>query len=124
MTSWTDQRDQATAAFSRPFAETARREFRTTKARELKAVRLEQRTQRQALDTLRRRYESLRAVYLRITGTTYQAWTELGPHEEWEECLAAVKDEAVWDRLVERGISVELDTGKLDPAPRRRGGKR
>lgn len=123
VTEWSDQRDKAPADFSRPFAETAKREFRATKAAQLKLVGAEQRTQRQAMDAMRRKYESLRAVYLRITGTTYQAWTDLGPQAEWLECVEAVKDPSVWDRLVERGV-VELEAGKADPAPRRRGGKR
>ena len=99
-----DRVAQDLAAYSRPFAEGARAEFRAVKAEQLKAVQLERRTRRQALDTMQRKFAKLRAAYLRITGTTYQTWIDAGPHEEWKEVLEAVKDEAVWDRLVERGV--------------------
>ena len=107
MTAWTDQQDKALADFSRPFAKAALIDFRATKAKQLKLVGLERTTKRKAMDSMRRQYEKLRAAYLRTAGTTYQAWCELGPHAEWEEVLAAAGDDAVWDRLVERGV-VEL----------------
>jgi hypothetical protein len=107
MTAWTDQRDQALTEYSRPIAKAALLDFRAAKAQQLEHVKVERRTKRQALDTLRRKYERLRAEYLRIEGTTYAAWTAFGPADEWEECVAAAHDDAVWDRLVERGL-VEL----------------
>jgi len=107
MTAWTDQRDRAIAEHSKPFARAALLDFRAAKKRQLDLVRGEQRTKRQAMDSLRTKYEKLRAEYLRIQGTTYQAWLEHGPTQEWEECLGAAADDAVWDRLVERGL-VEL----------------
>jgi hypothetical protein len=105
MTAWLDQRDAALLAHSRPFATAAFHDFRALKAKVLKLVKGEQINKRQALDKLRRKYEKLRAEYLRIEGTTYSAWLEIGPTAEWDECIAAAKDDAVWDRLVERGLA-------------------
>lgn len=62
----------------------------------------EQETKRKVLDKLRRKYEKLRAKYLAVTGTTHTGWEQYGPAAEWEEVLAASRDDAVWDRLVER----------------------
>ncbi len=107
MSAWSDKRDQAANDYSRPFAQAALLDFRAVKAKQLEHIRLERRTVRQVMDSMRRSYEKLRAEYLRIAGTTYQAWLDAGPAAEWEECLQARKDEAVWDRLVERGV-VEL----------------
>lgn len=90
-------------------ARTALAEFRATKGSQLKLVASEQRTQRQAMESMRRRYEALRAVFLRLTGTTYRMWTEHGPQHEWEECVEAARDPALWDRLVERGLAQTSD---------------
>jgi hypothetical protein len=110
MTAWKNQRDKALNEYSRPFAEGAKLDFRAVKAKQLDAVRLERHTKRQAMDAMRRQYEKLRAKYLGITGTTYQAWLDFGPAAEWDECIAASRDDAVWDRLVERGLA-ELEKG-------------
>lgn len=92
---------------SRKHAGPAKREFLTHRAK-LFALHLgERKTKRQVIDSLRTKYESLRAAYLRIPGTTYDGWREHGPQADWDEVVAA-GDDAVWDRLVERcagGIS-------------------
>jgi hypothetical protein len=102
MTAWSDQRDAMLDTLSRQHAAPAKREFIALRDRQLVAHAGEQKTKRQVLDALRRKHESLRAAYLRITGTTYAGWLEHGPHAEWEEVLAAAADDATWDRLVER----------------------
>jgi hypothetical protein len=106
-TSWQDQRDDALAHVSRQHADPAKREFVLVRGRCLAALAGERRTKRQVLDTMRKKYESLRATYLRITGTTYEGWIKYGPHAEWQEVLAAAADDAVWDRLIERCVDKE-----------------
>lgn len=105
MTAWSDQRDKALADHSRPFAKAALLDFRAVKGKQLELLRHEKRTKRQALDSMRKAYEKLCAEYLRIEGTTYSGWTDFGPAREWDEVVAAACDEAVWDRLVERGLA-------------------
>lgn len=64
-----------------------------------------------AVKKLRTKYEKLTNAYLRAEGTTYAMWLELGPKAEWEEVLAATRDEAVWDRLLERCAPAAKDVG-------------
>lgn len=100
-----DEIDEALIEYSKPYAKCTLIDFRAVKGKVLRLVRLEQFTRREAIDTLRRKYVKLLAEYLRIEGTTYAGWIEHGPAQEWEEVLEAARDEAVWDRLVERGLA-------------------
>ena len=79
-----------------------KRRFISTKLAQLLAVGREQRTQREAIAAMRRKYVRLLADFLRVDGSTYGIWLELGPKPEWDEVLAAAEDPAVWDRLVEK----------------------
>lgn len=110
-TDWQKSRDAMLDETSRKYAIEARVAFREVEAAQLAAVAKELRTRRQALDSMRRSYEKLRAEYLRVPATTYDGWLEHGPHADWEEVLAATKDDAVWDRLVERGAP-EVSRGR------------
>jgi hypothetical protein len=83
----------------------AKREFVLVRGRELAALAGERKTKRQVLGTMRKKYEALRAEFLRITGTTYGDWIEHGPHAEWDEIIAAAADDGVWDRLTERCVA-------------------
>lgn len=103
--SWQKQRDEALDSFSVPHAKAANAEFRRIKDDQLAAVRAEKCSKRHALDAMRRKYERLRAAYLRVTGTTYSVWLSHGPQAEWDEVTSAALDDAVWDRLVERGVA-------------------
>lgn len=103
-TDWQRQRDDALEAFSAPHARTANAEFRRIKADQLAAVAAEKCSKRHAIDAMRRKYEKLRTDYLKITGTVYSVWLTHGAQAEWDEVLAAAMDDAVWDRLVERGV--------------------
>jgi hypothetical protein len=105
VTPYEKQRTEALAAFSRPFADRARVEFRELKAAQLAAVHSERRSLRQAMDSMRRSYEALRAGYIRVTGTTIAVWDLYGPNREWDECIHAAREPSVWDRLVERGLA-------------------
>jgi hypothetical protein len=105
MTAWSDQQESALLEYSKPFAHAALIDYRALKAKVLRLVQREQLDKRRAMDKLRRKYEKLRAEYLRITGTTYSAWREFGPTAEWDECVEAARHEAVWDRLVDRGLA-------------------
>lgn len=87
--------------YSKRRAEPFTRLFVKVKAEQLAAVRLEKRTRRQALDTMQKKYVALRAEYLKIIGTTYQGWLDHGPAKHWDEITFALRDDAVWDRLVE-----------------------
>src|SRR5260221_14509218 len=87
---------------SKRHASIALASFRKTKVGQLKLASVEKRTKRQVLDTLRRKFETLQAEYLRIPATTYEGWLTYGPKDEWEEGLAAVRDDAIGDRLGER----------------------
>jgi hypothetical protein len=100
-----DELDALLLVHSRPFARAALIDFRAAKAKALGGVQRDQLTKRETLEVLRRRYNKLLAEYLRIHETTYAGWLEHGPTQEWEEVLAAAKDDAVWDRLVERGLA-------------------
>ena len=91
-----------TASTSRLHGEPARREFIALRNELLGQLAREQNTKRQVIDALRRKHEKLRAVYLRIAGTTYQGWLDYGTQPYWDEVVAAARDDAVWDRLVER----------------------
>lgn len=101
MTAWSDERDAMLDVESKKQAAIAVEAFRATKGKELRAVAEERRTRRQAIETMRKKYEALRKVYLKAPLTTYDGWTQHGPGAEWEEVLAATRDDAVWDRLVE-----------------------
>lgn len=101
MTAWSDQQEAMFDAESKKHGAIALAAFRALKAKELKAVALEKSTRRQLLDTFRRKYEALRKVYLKTPCTTYDGWSKHGPAAEWEEVLAATRDDAIWDRLVE-----------------------
>lgn len=92
-------------ARSRPFCKAALFDFRDAKGKVLAAVTTERYTKRLAMETLRRRYIRILTEYLRVPGTTYSAWLELGPAAEWDECLSAAIDDAVWNRLCERGLA-------------------
>jgi hypothetical protein len=100
-----DDLDALLLKHSRPFARAALIDFRAAKAKALGGVQREQLTKREALEVLRRRYNKLLAEYLRIHETTYACWLEHGPSQEWEEVIQAARDDAVWDRLVERGLA-------------------
>lgn len=98
---WQRQRREGLDTFSIPIAEKARREFFHVKVQQLGKVAREERTVRQAMDTLRKKYDQLSATYLKVIGTTYEVWCTHGPKGEWDELIEARRDEAVWDRLVE-----------------------
>lgn len=85
--------------------------FIRARDRQLKEVRGETRTKREALDFLRRLYVRLTDDYLRKPGTTYSDWLDHGPQREWHEVLTAADDDAVWDRLLERFDAREVDRG-------------
>lgn len=86
---------------SRPHAREALASFRAAKARAIKAVAEEHTTKRGALKSLRAVYDRLLNDYLRADhGTTYQGWCEL-VKPEWDEFVAALSDDAIWDRLVD-----------------------
>lgn len=89
---------------SRQHAGPAKREFSALRDQLFAQFAAERKTKRQVLDSLRRKYEALRAAYLRVPGTTYDSWREHGPQAAWEEVGAATRDDAVWDRLVERCV--------------------
>lgn len=90
------------ATQSKANAQECARAFRRVKAKQLALVGAEQKTKREALDFLHRHFTKLRAFYLRIPATTYQDWIDFGAQADWEECVGAALDEAVWDRLVDR----------------------
>lgn len=102
---WQIQQHAALETFSVPHAEEARRSFRTVKARQLALVAAEQRTKRQAIDTMRGAFEKLSRDYLKIIGTTYAVWETHGPKAEWEEVIEAARFDHVWERLLERGLA-------------------
>lgn len=102
MTAWQDQRDAMLDATSKLHADPAKRLFIAFRAKVLDELAREQKTKRQVIDAMRRKYEGLRATYLRIPGTTYEGWLTHGPQPDWDEVIAAAADDAVWDRLVER----------------------
>lgn len=80
----------------------ARADFSTTKGLLLRDVGKERITQRDVLLRLRNRYDRMLRAYLREQGTTYEAWCDHGPKGELDEVLAAARDAAVWDRLVDK----------------------
>ena len=99
---WREQQTATLDAISRQHGAPAKREFVTHRNKSFAELAGELKTRRQILDSMRRKYEALRAVYLRVTGTTYEGWSKYGPQPEWDEVIAAAADDAVWDRLVER----------------------
>lgn len=92
-------------AHSRVYCRAALVDFRDAKAKVIELVRGEVYTKRRAIEALRKRYLRILTEYLRINLTTYSAWLECGPVAEWDECLAAEKDDAAWDRLIDRGLA-------------------
>jgi hypothetical protein len=102
MTPWQEQQAVMLDGISKKHAEPAKRAWIALRDALFADLATEQRTKRQVLDSLRRKYEALRAAYLRITGATYDGWGKHGPQPEWDEVIAAAHDDAVWDRLVER----------------------
>ena len=120
MTTAQQERHDATReTTSKLHAEPAKRLFIAFRARALDELAREQKTKRQVLDAMRRRYEALRAAYLRIPGTTYEGWLTYGPQPDWDEVIAAAAVDAVWDRLVER-CTRELRAERARPARGRR----
>lgn len=103
-TPWQLQQDAMFEEVSRKHGGEARRIFRSFKATTLADVARERLNKRKALDKMRRKFESLQAEYLRIPATTYDGWLKFGPKDEWDEVVHAAWDDAVWDRLVERGV--------------------
>lgn len=83
-------------------ARSARKNFCSRKELMLAAVASELRGATTVLVALERYYEKQTKDYLRSPATTYQAWLDHGPREDLEEVRAAIKDPAIWDRLVER----------------------
>ena len=83
-------------------AQYSRTEFIDTKRVLLRDVGRDRITQRDVLLRLRRRYDQLLQRFLREPGTTYAVWLEHGPKDELDEVLAAARDAAVWDRLVDK----------------------
>lgn len=92
--------DAAAAAVSLRHAKEALAWFRAAKQRALKEVAGERVTKRHAVDALQRHYSKLCDVYLRVAGTTYDVWCEV-VKPELDEVVAALHDDAVWDRLVD-----------------------
>lgn len=87
---------------SLPHAKAALDKFRAAKLRALTAVAEERVTKRGALKSLRSVYDRLLEDYLRADrSTTYQGWLDHGPKGEWDELVAALSDDAIWDRLVD-----------------------
>lgn len=83
-------------------AESMRSRFAAHKRSLLRAVAQERKTPSEVLDSLERLYTKLCTAYLRTDGTTYGDWLEHGPRAELDEVREALRDDAVWDRLVER----------------------
>lgn len=104
MTSWQEQQAAMLDAVSKRNGDPARRTFLALRAELFGELAGERKTKRQVIDSLRRKYEALRAAYLRINGTTYEGWRKHGPQDHWDEVIAAAADDAVWDRLVERCV--------------------
>ncbi len=118
----TPQQEQQAAALdatSKLHADPAKRLFIAFRARALDELAREQKTKRQVLDAMHRKYERLRAAYLRIPATTYEGWLTYGPQPDWDEVIAAAAVDAVWDRLVER-CTRELRAERGDRADQRR----
>ena len=88
-------------------ADNFKREFLALRARMLAAVAGDLKTKREAFATLRRKYQAQLEVYLRVPGTTYGDWLQHGPFPYYDEVVAAVEVDAVWDRLVERCAAPE-----------------
>lgn len=112
ITPWQEQQAAMLDAVSRQHAQPAQRTFLALRAELFTELAGERRTKRQAIDSLRRKYEALRAAYLRIAGTTYEGWRQHGPQDHWDEVIAAAADDAVWDRLVERCVCETARAGR------------
>jgi hypothetical protein len=102
VTPWQQQQQAMLDTISRGAGELAKADWLKVRARLFRQHAGELKTKRQVLDSLRRSYETLRAKYLKVTGTTYDGWKQHGPQPEWDEVVAAAHDDAVWDRLVLR----------------------
>jgi hypothetical protein len=76
--------------------------FVKTKRRLLRDVALERKSPRDVERLLERLYARQSRAFLATKGTTYGEWLEHGPQPELEEVRQARRDDAVWDRLVER----------------------
>lgn len=76
--------------------------FVKTKRRLLRAVAAERKTPREVEALLERLYARQERAFLAAKGTTYRQWLEHGPRAELEEVREARRDDAVWDRLVDR----------------------
>jgi hypothetical protein len=94
---------------SAAIAAKAKAAFIAARARQLGLVAGEVRTPRQALASLRARYEKLTSAFLKEAGTTYDVWIEHGPKAALDELEAAARDDAAWDGLLER-VSREKGT--------------
>lgn len=85
-------------------AKIARTAFSVRKEKALRKVGGEQLAPSDALSALEKLYAKQTAEFLRKRGTTYRAWLEHGPRGEIEELREARRDDALWDRLVDRAM--------------------
>jgi hypothetical protein len=80
-----------------------RRRFVKRKISLLRAVANEQKTPGETIAKLEKLYVKQTAEFLRSSrDTTYSDWLEHGPLGELDEVRAARRDEAVWDRLLDK----------------------
>jgi hypothetical protein len=77
-------------------------EYRATKTALLRDVAREKKTKADVVKLLRKRYDYALKRFLHADGTTYGEWLEHGPKNDLDEVLEAQRDEAVWDRLVDK----------------------
>ena len=83
----------------------ARGYFVKAKGRLLRAVAAERKTPREVEALLERLYARQTRAFLAAKDTTYGVWLEHGPLVELEEVREARRDDAVWDRLVEKAAA-------------------
>lgn len=105
------RREHASEAEPTPasLAISMRSRFAAYKRSQLRAVAEERKTPAQAITSLERLYNRLTSAYLGADGTTYADWLEHGPRAELEEVREARRDDAVWDRLVDRAVAEVVD---------------
>lgn len=79
-----------------------RSRFAARKRTVLRAVAAERKTQVEAVAVLEKLYSRMTGEFLAVEGTTYGDWLKHGPRAEFVEVREALRDDAVWDRLVDR----------------------